>query len=334
MASPSKTILITGGTGLIGSHLAERLLSLGYKVRCLLRYPDKRRWLGDLPVEVAPGDITIPSTLPDAVRGVDAVVHAAALLNARSADDFVRFNVQGTKNLLDACVNASPSPARFVYCSSQAAAGPSPLDRPMTVDDPANPLTEYGKSKLESERLIAGFRNAIETVIIRPSAVFGPRDRQVLLYFKAIATWRIKPFFGSPANRVSVIYVADLVEALICALVAPADHLPAYPVFVADPQPHTWAHIAETMEKALGRRALPLVIPRRVIAAAATISELFSGRKVSVFNREKAREMLASSWWCDPKPAIDHLGWKTVTPLKTAIQQTVDWYRSQGWIKT
>jgi len=333
MVTPSKTILITGGTGLIGSHLAERLLSLGYKVRCLLRYPDKRRWLGDLPVDVAPGDITIPSTLPDAVRGVDAVVHAAALLNARSAADFVRFNVQGTRNLLEACAGASPSPTRFVYCSSQAAAGPSPPDRPITVDDPPNPLTEYGKSKLESERVISGFRNTIETVIIRPSAVFGPRDRQVFLYIKVIASWRIKPFFGSPGNLVSVIYVTDLVEALICALVAPGDRLPSYPMFVADPQPHTWAQIAEEMEKSLGCKALPLVIPRPVVEVAAAISELFSGRNLGAFNREKAKEMLASSWWCDPKPAIDHLGWKTVTPLETAIQQTVDWYRSQGWIK-
>jgi nucleoside-diphosphate-sugar epimerase len=333
MANQPRTVLVTGGTGFVGSHLVERLLSLGYTVRCLLRYPDKRRWLTHLPIEVAPGDITIPETLPQAMQGVDAVVHAAALLKAKSSEEFHRFNVQGTRNLLEACAKAPTPPRRFVYLSSVAAAGPAPPDRSITASDSPHPITNYGKSKLQSEQEVAGFKDAVETVIIRPSAVFGPRDRAIFLYFKTIATWRIKPFFGSSFNLLSVIYIADLVEALICALTAPKEQLPDYPLFVADPQVYTWAQIVADMEKALQRKALTVVIPGPIVSIVAAISELFSGKNLGTFNREKAREMLASSWWCDVQPAIDRLGWNSVTPIDQAIRHTVDWYRKQGWIK-
>jgi dihydroflavonol-4-reductase len=334
MAGQPTTILVTGGTGFVGSHLVERLLSLGYNVRCLLRYPDKRRWLADLPVEVTPGDITVPESLSQAVQGADAVVHAAALLKAKSSEDFYRFNVEGTHNLLEACAKAPTPPRRFVYLSSVAAAGPAPPDRPITVSDPPHPITLYGRSKLQGEQEVSGFKVALETVIIRPSAVFGPRDRGIFLYFKTVALWRFKPFFGSSYNLLSVIYIKDLIEALICALTIAKERLPKHPLFVADPQVYTWAQVVADMEKALQRKALTVVIPAPIVSMVAAISELFSGKSIGTFNREKAKEMLASSWWCDVQPAIDHLDWHSVTPIDQAIQQTVDWYREQGWIRS
>ena len=326
-------VLITGGTGLVGSHLAERLLALGYSVRCLLRYPDRRRWLGDLPVEVAPGDITVPSTLPQAVDGVDAVVHAAALTKAKSPKEYYLFNAIGTRNLLEACVDAPSPPRRFVFCSSQAAVGPTLLNRPRTAQDPPNPITDYGNSKLEAECEITRFSDKIETVIIRPTAVFGPRDRDIFIYFKTMAKWRIKPIFGSSQNMLSSIYVKDLIEILIKALSVPGDQLPSQPLFAADPKPCSWAEITSLIEKSLGYRCITVVFPAFMVMLFASISELFAGKKPSPFNRQKAREMLASSWWCDVQPTINQLKWNSITPLDEAIRATVEWYREQSWIK-
>jgi dihydroflavonol-4-reductase len=325
-------VLLTGGTGLVGSHLAERLLELGYQVRCLLRYPNRRRWLSDLPVEVAPGDVTVPNTLPHAIQGVDAVVHAAALTTARNPDDYYIANAQGTANLLQACIEASPQPKRFLYCSSQAAAGPAPPGRALTASHPPNPITDYGKSKLQGEREVAKVADAMETVIIRPTAVFGPRDTEIFLYVKTMAKWRIKPFFGSSKHILSLIYVKDLVEALICALQVPQPKLPKQPLFVADPQPRTWANVTAIIEQALGYKTLPVSMPAFLVTAVAALAEITSGRQPSTFNRQKAREMLAPSWWCDPQPTIESLGWNSITPLPEAIQATVQWYRQQQWI--
>ena len=325
-------VLVTGGTGFVGSHLVEQLLFQGYSVRCLLRYPDKRRWLGNLPVEVVQGDITLPNTLPKAVEGVESVLHVAGLTKAKSPKDFYHFNGIGTRNLLEACVNTTSLPWRFVYCSSQAAAGPSPLGRAMTGKDSPHPLTDYGKSKLEGEQEVAKIGSAIETVIIRPSAVFGPRDTDIFIYFKILAKWRIKPFFGSSRNSLSLVYVKDLVEALILALTVPKSQIPSEPLFVADPKPYTWAEVTSAIEKAIGHRCFPIVFPCPLVTAIATISEIIAGRNPNAFNRQKAKEMLATSWWCDVKPTMDALDWKTITPLEKAMQDTVNWYREQGWI--
>ena len=325
-------VLVTGGTGFVGSHLVEQLLSQGYSVRCLLRYPDKRRWLGNLPVEVIQGDITVPDSLPKAVEGIDTVLHVAGLTKAKSLEDFYHFNGTGTRNLLEACVNAASPPRRFVYCSSQAAAGPSPPGRPLTGRDSPHPLTDYGKSKLEGEQEVVKIGSALETVIIRPSAVFGPRDVDIFIYFKTLAKWRIKPFFGSSRNLLSLVYVKDLVEALILAITVPKSQIPVEPLFVADPKPHTWAEVTSAIEKAVGHRCLPMVFPRPLVTLVATISETIAGRNPNAFNRQKAKEMLATSWWCDVKPMMDSLGWKTITPLEKAMQDTVTWYREQGWI--
>jgi nucleoside-diphosphate-sugar epimerase len=325
-------VLVTGGTGFVGSHLVEQLLSQGYSVRCLLRYPDKRRWLGNLPVEVVQGDITVPDTLPKAVHGVEGVVHAAGLTKAKSISDYYHFNGAGTGNLLEACLNSPSPPRRFVYCSSQAAVGPAPSGRALTPSDLPHPLTDYGKSKLEGEYAVAEVGTGIETVILRPAAVFGPRDVDIFLYLKTLAKWRIKPFFGSSRNLLSLIYVKDLVDALMRALEVPSSRLPTSPLFVANPNPYTWAEVAASIEKALGHRCIPVVFPRPMVKAVATFSEIFAGRDPDAFNRQKAKEMSAASWWCEVQSTTDSLGWKAKTPLDEAIRSTVAWYREQGWI--
>ena len=334
MSEPHHTVLITGGTGLVGSFLAEKLLSSGYNVRCLLRYPDKRRWLGDLPVEVVPGDVTKPETLPQAVAGVDSVVHCAALTKAKSVKDFYVFNTQGAVNLYRASIESSPPPNRFVFVSSQAAVGPTKKNHPTTAHDTPNPITDYGKSKLQAEQEILRIQGGTKVVIIRPTAVFGPRDRDIFIYIKTMVNWRIKPFFGSSQHQLSLIYVHDLVDALTKAIQAPSEHLTSTPLFVADPTPYTWAEVTNAMEQTLGHKTIPILLPAFLVTAIAAISELFAGKNPGAFNRQKAAEMLAESWACDVQPTMNSLGWNHITPLQNAINETILWYREHRWIKS
>ena len=156
-------VLVTGGTGFIGSHLVEALLEEDYIVRCLVRSKHKLRWLKDLPVQLYEGDCTEPNTLMPAVEGATWVIHTAGLTNANSREAFIQQNAEGTKNLIDACIRYSPDIKRFVFLSSQAAAGPSNGKDPTREEDPPSPITAYGQSKLEAEFAVvaekrSGFR--------------------------------------------------------------------------------------------------------------------------------------------------------------------------------
>jgi len=186
MATPTtaRHVLVTGGSGFIGSHLVEILLAQGHAVRCLLRDPGRPRWLAGLPVEIQRGDCTDPASLISAVQGVEQVFHLAGVTRARRRRDYFLHNLRGTGNLLRACATADNPPRRFVFLSSQAAAGPSRDGRPLTEDDAPAPLTAYGLSKLAAEKAVLGYAHRLPTVVLRPSTVYGPRDRDFLEYLQ------------------------------------------------------------------------------------------------------------------------------------------------------
>ena len=176
-------VLVTGATGFIGSHLAERLLADGHRVRCLVRRTANRRWLGDPRLELADGSITEPSSLPAAVAGIDIIFHVAGLTAARSREEFFRGNHDGTKNMLEAAARAG-KPLRFVHVSSQAAAGPSPTATPIDESFPCRPITAYGESKRAAEEEVLKYADQFPITIVRPPAVYGPRDNGVYTFFR------------------------------------------------------------------------------------------------------------------------------------------------------
>jgi len=147
-------VFLTGGSGFLGSFVAEQLTGEGHTVRALVRPRSDKRALEKLPrVEFAPGAIEDPASLGPALDGVDAVVHVAGIVKARKPADFFAVNTQGTRNLLDAAV-ARGGLRRFVYVSSLAAVGPSADGTPVPDDAEPRPVTHYGRSKLEAERAV------------------------------------------------------------------------------------------------------------------------------------------------------------------------------------
>ena len=318
--------LVTGGHGFIGSHLCAALAARGHPVRILARPGSDLSALADLPVEVVRGDLLDPGSLREAVAGMDWVFHLAGALKGFAEADLLRANRDGTANLVAACPH---NLGRFILVSSLAAAGPSPGGPAPRPEGPEAPLTWYGRSKLEGERVVR--ESGLAAVILRPPVVFGPRDRDVLTYFR-IARRGLLPVPAGPERHYSVIYAPDLAQGLLRAAETP---LPAGATLpLVHPAPVSWLELGRHISAALGVRGRVLRLPGPAIRAAGLLAEWFAriqGRP-AIFSPQKVLEMLAPAWVASPEPASRLLGWTAPTPLDQALWQTVRWYRDHGWL--
>ncbi len=176
-------VLITGATGFIGSHLAEELHRKGYKLRCLVRKTSNLRWLKHLPIEYIYGDLFDAEMLRRSVEGVDYVYHVAGVTKAKNREEYFRGNHLGTRNLLDAVREVKPDLKRFILVSSLAAVGPSLNGQPVDETTHYHPITSYGESKMEAEKECLQLTDSIPVTVVRPPAVYGPRDKDIFAFF-------------------------------------------------------------------------------------------------------------------------------------------------------
>lgn len=314
----------------MGSHLVEALLSGGDDVRCLLRPASDRRWLEGLDYEPVLGTLDDEDSLARAVVGADVIYHCAGATKARKAELLYRVNAEGTANLADACL-AQPAPPLFIYVSSQAAAGPCGADGVRREADECAPVSGYGRSKLAGERALHKRAAELPFVILRPSAVYGPRDTEMLLFFKFINKG-VEPALGWDDRYVNLCYVTDLAEALILAGSCERARGEAY--FVAHDEVWDWRGVSRAAAAALGVKTMTVRVPKVVLFGAATIAELaatLSG-KVATLNRERARVMLEEQWLCDINKARQELGFTPRVGFAEGARLTAAWYRQQGWL--
>jgi len=324
-------VLVTGASGFLGSHIAERLVADGHSVRLLLRAASSREWLA-FPHEVILGDVTDPASLPGAVSGVDAIVHAAGLVKARSELEFAQVNAEGTANLLRAIEAHAPDIKRFVYVSSLAAHGPSPDGRPRPLDAPPRPVSAYGRSKLAAENLVRRSTVSGRSVIFRPPAIYGPRDPALVPFFR-LARFRIAPLLMGGHNRISIVYGPDAARAVALAATseAPVD---GKTYTLEDGAVHTWRDLLAAVESAVGSRAMRLSCPRWAFQGGALVSEAFGfvTRRSVPLTLDKVREMAQSDWVCDSAALYQDLAWSASTGIHEGARLTGDWYRAHGWI--
>jgi nucleoside-diphosphate-sugar epimerase len=319
--------LVTGGTGFVGRHLIDALLRRGDEVTALVRSPTKAKALESMAVRLVRGDLDDSAALAEATRGQDIVYHVAGLVAARNEDEFLRVNRDGTRRLLEAA--AANSSARFILVSSMAAGGPSEAGRPLIGTEPPRPVTAYGRSKLAGEEIVQS--GPLPWCILRPPAVYGPGDREILKVFK-IARLGVAPVFGGGKQELSLVYGPDLGEALAAAGHAAATTGKVY--YPCHPEILTSGEMIQTIGQAMGRKVsilpLPSIVARSMLAVTAAGARV-SG-KPTILTPDKANEFFAPAWTANPAPLTKDSGWRAEHDLATGSIRTLEWYRAEQWM--
>ena len=332
-----KTAFVTGGTGFIGSHLVEALQQRGYgEVRCLVR--TRLKWLEGLDIVPVRGVMEDEEMLREAVRGVDYVYHIAGVTREQRWEVFEQGNVVAPLTLLRVIKAVNPTIKKVLITSSLAAVG---LAETNVVDEetPLNPLTLYGRSKAAMERALAApaddgivYLNALPVVVIRPPAVYGPREADIYTFFKTVNTG-LCPMIGSGTEpELSLVHVRDLVRGMIDA--AESDATAGETYFLGSDDAYSWRQIKAATTAALGKKALTVPVPRALVgvvgAAVEGISKLFG--QYPPLNREKAREILDAAKMCSSQKAHRHFGYRQQVSLEDGVRETIAWYKAEGWL--
>ncbi|MCZ7555066.1 MAG: NAD-dependent epimerase/dehydratase family protein [Bacteroidia bacterium] len=325
-------ISVTGGTGFIGSHLIDRLLEQGHEVRALTRRSSNLRWLEGKPVKLVEGDVRDASSLQTLLDGADVVYHIAGVVKARDRQGYFDGNVKATQNMLEAAHRFAPGLRRFLYVSSQTAAGPSTsLDRPVREDDTPHPITTYGESKWAAEQLVHEWRDRLPWTIVRPPAVYGPRDTEIYIYFQAISRG-LNSIIGFDDKRLSLVHSHDLVRGIMLA--AEAGHSVGETYFIASEEFYSWPQVGRITAAALNKRFVTLRLPHMLVYSVAAVAQSVAAlqRKAATLNLEKARDITQRYWTCDISKAVKELGYRQEMPIDKGIANTVAWYREQKWL--
>ncbi len=324
-------VLVTGATGFIGSHLVEALLERGSQVRCLARKTSDLTWLKSLPVEVAHGDCNDKASLEEAVKSINQVFHLAGVTKAVEEKTYFEVNALGTENLLHACLKNNPQLQKFVYLSSQAASGPCQNGGTKKESDRCEPVSAYGHSKRMGEEFSLAHKDEIPLLILRPSAVYGPRDRDIYAFFKLLAK-RIKPCLFDQDQHISLCYVRDIVQAILLA--AEVRESSGEIFFLSDGQDYRLEEIGNVFARAMGVTPLSIRVPEWMIFGMASFSEYLSklSGKPPLLNKGKVEEMMQKNWVCDITKAKALLGFEPQFKLSQGAKLTFEWYRKENWL--
>jgi nucleoside-diphosphate-sugar epimerase len=323
--------LITGATGFIGSHLCDLLISQSHEVTGVTRTSTRP----GLPENRA--DLVSWEDLEDFLRKTgppDYVIHVAGATRAFDYAGYLSGNVEPTRRLLEMLVRTGfdKGSGRFALISSQAAAGPSRDGvTPVLESDAPSPVSLYGKSKLEAEKVVLSFSHRLPVTIARPPTVFGPRDKDTLGVFRS-AKMGVAAYIRGASELVSVVYAPDLVRGIAAAV--ESDRAIGQIFFLANQEPVRWKDFCRLAGRAVERTCLPLPVPLHVARLLGRFGDLM-GRITgtpALLRSDKLEDMKQRGWVCSAEKARRVLGWKATTPLAAALAETARWYKERGWV--
>lgn len=328
----NKTIsVVTGASGFVGSHLVDLLLTKGHHVKCLIRKTSNPRWIKDKPVEIVDCGLYDKEALKKELKDVDYLFHVAGIVKAKDWEGYYRGNVETTKNLLETVKEVNPSIKRVILISSLTACGPSLDGKPVTEKTEPHPITRYGQSKYEEEKLANTFMSSIPITIIMPHAVYGERDTEIFQYFQLYKAGLL-PLIGFGEKHLNLIHVSDLVNGIYLASTSEKSIGQKY--FMASEEIYTWPRIGEAISKAFGKKAITIRLPHFLIYTVAAVAQFFSmfSKNAATFNLEKARDWVQKNWTCDVSKAMNDLGYRQKVSLDEGIKRSIDWYKEMKWL--
>ena len=336
-------ILVTGATGFIGSFIVEEALNKGMEVWAAVRKTSSLEYLRDSRIHRIELNLSSEDDLKKQLKDhpFDYVVHAAGVTKCIHQEDFYRINTEGTKNLVNAIRTLKMPLKRFVYLSSLSIFGPIREQQPyqeITEADTPQPNTAYGKSKLLAEQFLDGINESLKAdeepfpyVILRPTGVYGPREKDYFLMAKSIKE-HSDFSVGYKQQDITFVYVQDVVQAVFLAI----DYgKTGRKYFLSDGQVYQSSTFSNLIHQALGRPwwiriKAPIWILRIVTFFGEHIGRMTG--KISALNNDKYHILKQRNWRCDIQPAIDELGYHPEYPLELGVPLTIRWYKENKWL--
>ena len=330
--------LVTGASGFVGSHLCEALSRRGHQLRLLMRKTSSAVNLSLVQdYEIAIGDLEDKDSLKRAVEGVDYIFHLGGIVASIEEERFFSINGAGTKALAKAAEAHSPALKRFIYVSSLAAGGPAKEGMPLQEEDRAEPVSSYGKSKLEGEEALQECSPSFPSLIIRPPVVYGPRDKALLFILQSLEKGYDISFRRKGSNSYSFVHVEDLVQAILLAAFSEKTFSPGELFYVSGEEILSWQDTTRLLKKALAgedralrKISLPLALVK-LIGEVLRLIELFTKKKMP-FNRDKMREIVQAHWTCSNAKAKKILHFSPHWSLERGFEDLVDWYKNHGYL--
>ena len=329
-------ILITGASGFIGSFIVEEALKRGFETWAAMRKSSSKAYLQDERIKFIELNLNSKEQLVEQMRGkdFDYVVHAAGVTKCLNKADFHRINTEGTKNLVEALLELKMPLKRFVFVSSLSVFGAikekMPYDEIHETDTP-QPNTAYGRSKLEAEQYLDSVGSRIPYIILRPTGVYGPKEKDYFIMAKSIK--QHSDFaVGYQRQDITFVYVTDVVQAIFLAL-EKGENGRKY--FLSDGEVYQSTTFSDLIHEELGRPWwIRITAPVWVLRIVTFFGE-YVGRmtgKVTALNNDKYNILKQRNWRCDIEPARKELGYDPKVQLAEGVKTTIKWYKDNGWL--
>ncbi len=329
-------ILITGASGFIGGHLVADALSRGYEVTAAVRAGSDLSRLQDPRIQLLElrlgQEQALQQALQDAGR-FNWVIHNAGVTKALNREDYMEGNLGHTRRLVRALQQSGTIPDKFLFVSSLAALGAAPAGQAEIREDQIpTPLTHYGESKLEAEHFLSSISSDFPWVVVQPTAVYGPWERDILTFIR-LTDKGLEMTIGRTPQRLSFIHAVDVAGAVFSIL---ENKEALHRKFIlSDGNAYRTADLGAAVRQALGKKStLKIRVPLGLIRQIATVTETI-GRwqnKAVPLNRNKIPELAAENWHCDADPLLKTLQYQPAYDLYGGMADTVQWYRQHGWL--
>lgn len=329
-------ILITGASGFIGSFIVEEALRRGMDVWAAVRKTSSRKYLADPRINFIELDLDSQTKMIEQMGGLrfDCVVHAAGATKCLHKEDFYRINTEGTRNLVLALLHLQMPLRRFVYVSSLSVYGPVREQRPYTEireSDTPRPNTAYGRSKLESERFLDSLGDSFPCVTLRPTGVYGPRERDYFMMAKSIKG-HTDFAVGYRPQDLTFVYVLDVVQAVFLAIDRGKT---GRKYFLSDGKVYSSRTFSDLLRREMGNPWLLRIKAPVWVLRIVTFCGEYVGRmtgRVSALNNDKYNIMRQRNWRCDIGPAVSELGYAPQYDLERGVRLAVEWYKENNWL--